>query len=197
VRARIELLIYGNSNYIEFMNDVKPKRRKKIYLVNRDFQLRYTYSAVIVGLISTALTTVVILSPLFIFKILRIPNFLPTPVLVAMAVAAFINIILVALMGVIMTHKIAGPMYSLVREFRRIEAGLWNVKMRLRQDDDLKFVVRNFNEMVSAIVQASEADLSTIEQLLEGEQDAGRRAKLEQLRDAHYARLGKAKETSN
>ena len=138
------------------------KGHKKIFLVNRDFQMRYTKSAVVIGLVSTFLTSVVILYPLYQFQILRIPKFLPIPILFAMILAAVINIAIIGVMGILMTHRIAGPMYSLVRSMRVVSLGRFNGTMRLRNDDDLKFVVRNFNDMTAALRSLTTDDLQTI-----------------------------------
>ena len=72
--------------------------------------MRYTKSAVVIGLVSTFLTSVVILYPLYQFQILRIPKFLPIPILFAMILAAVINIAIIGVMGILMPHRIAGPM---------------------------------------------------------------------------------------
>ena len=144
------------------MSSHKTKGHKKIFLVNRDFQLRYTKSAVVIGLLSTFLTSVVILYPLYQFQILRIPRFLPLPILFAMVLAALINIAIIAVMGILMTHRIAGPMYSLVRSMRLVGLGRFNGTMRLRNDDDLRFVVRNFNDMTAALRELTSEDLQEI-----------------------------------
>ncbi len=68
------------------------KPSKRIYLINRDFQLRYAYAAVFVGLMSTIVTTTVLLYPLYKFEIVRIPQFLPLPIMSAMVAAALINV---------------------------------------------------------------------------------------------------------
>jgi methyl-accepting chemotaxis protein len=146
----------------------QPKdRRKKIILINREFQLRYTRAALAVGLISTVLTSVLILFPLYTFEILRIPRFLPTPILVAMVFAAIVNIGFIAFMGVILTHKIAGPMYSLVKHVRLIGMGHWKTSIHVRDDDELKFVVRNFNEMIDGLLQMNAKDLELVRGILE------------------------------
>ncbi|MEZ4743543.1 MAG: hypothetical protein R3B45_14045 [Bdellovibrionota bacterium] len=142
------------------------KKRKKIFLVNRDFQLRYTKAAVGVGILSTLLTAVIILYPLYTFEIIRIVGFLPTPIFVAMVIAALINIIFLALLGIIVTHKIAGPMYSLVRHMRLIGMGNWHSLMRIREDDDLKFIVRNFNEMLQQLQKIGSGDLKKLDELI-------------------------------
>lgn len=146
--------------------------RKRIILVNRDFQLRYARAAVGVGILSTFLTTVVILYPLYTFEILKIPRFLPTPILMAMVFAAVINVFLIGVMGVFVTHKMAGPMYSMVRHFRKIGLGRYGEMMRLRDDDELKFVVRNFNEMIGNLAYRAESDSERLTRLLDELQTA-------------------------
>ena len=140
----------------------QQKRVKRIVLVNRDFQLRYTRSAVLVGLLSTLLSAFLILYPLYRFEILRIPRFLPWPVMALMGAAAIINIGIVAIMGIFLTHRVAGPVFSLIRQFRKVEQGSFQAELRLREGDDLKYVARNFNEMVVALRKATETDLNLI-----------------------------------
>ena len=160
---------------------------KRIVLVNRDFQLRYTSAAVIVGVISTLLTAAMIITPLFIFEILRIPRFLPVPVLLVMVLACFVNIAIVGLMGIYITHRVAGPMFSLVRFFRRVESGMWHGEMRTRVDDDLGYVVRNFNEMLHGIRRFAQSDLDQINAAINSPED--REQRLLELRDQLSARL--------
>jgi methyl-accepting chemotaxis protein len=150
-----------------FVAGLLSKKRKKIFLVNRDFQLRYTKAAVGVGILSTALTAALILYPLYTFEIIRIAGFLPAPILGGMVVAAVINIAFLALMGIIVTHKIAGPMYSLVRHIRMIGMGQWEELMRQRDGDDLRFVVRNFNEMITELQGMTENDISEMDALID------------------------------
>jgi len=144
-----------------------PKSRKRIYLINRDFQLRYSYTAACVGVVSTLVTAAVLLYPLYVFEILRIPRFLPWPILAGMALAAVINISLIGFMGIFITHKIAGPMYSLVRSFRRIEMGYWAGHLTIRDGDDLKYMVRNFNQLIDGLVEIGRQDVAFIDEIQE------------------------------
>ncbi|MGE0174386.1 MAG: hypothetical protein AB7T49_16440 [Oligoflexales bacterium] len=146
----------------------KAKPSKRIYLINRDFQLRYAGAAVFVGLITTILTAFVVLYPLYIFEILRVPRFVPVPFLVAMLIALVLNIFLVAFMGVVLTHKIAGPIYSLVRNFRRIEQGRWNSYLKLRQDDEMQYLARKYNDMIDALRARGVRDLEALTRVKEG-----------------------------
>ena len=149
------------------MENQAPKQRNRIILVNRDFQFRYTGAAILVGLLSTVLTTTLILFPLYQFEILRIPRFLPIPILTVMGLAGLLNIGLVGFMGILLTHRIAGPMYSLVRHFRRIEDGRWYGQMRVREGDDMKYLVRNFNAMLESINHQSHMDFDKLRLLRE------------------------------
>lgn len=155
------------------MTKQKTPKRKKLYLVNRDFQLRYTGVAVLVGFSTTILTIVLILFPLYQFEILRIPRFLPWPILGMMAIAAIANISLVGILGIFITHRIAGPMYSLVREFRKIEEGSWAGEMRQRDGDDMRYVVRNFNAMLASLTGRLRKDIETIKELEKKLQEGG------------------------
>lgn len=143
------------------------RQKQRLILINRDFQFRYTGAAVLVGLLSTALTTSVILYPLFQFEILRIPRFLPWPILGVMAMAALLNILLVGFMGILITHRLAGPMYSLVRQFRRVEEGRWYGQMKIRDGDDMRYVVRNFNAMLDAINKQTQMDFEKLRHVRE------------------------------
>ncbi|WP_141736438.1 HAMP domain-containing protein [Oligoflexus tunisiensis] len=143
------------------------RQKQRLILINRDFQFRYTGAAVLVGLLSTILTTSVILYPLYQFEILRIPRFLPWPVLGVMAMAALLNVLLVGFMGILITHRLAGPMYSLVRQFRRVEEGRWYGQMKIRDGDDMRYVVRNFNAMLDAINKQTQMDFEKLRHVRE------------------------------
>jgi|GEM_PF-995511 len=158
-------LLFPNCRRASYSGDMKQKyqhQKHRLILINRDFQFRYTGAAILVGLLSTTLTTSVILYPLYQFEILRIPRFLPWPILGVMVMAALLNILLVGFMGILLTHRLAGPMYSLVRQFRRVEEGRWYGQMKIRDGDDMRYVVRNFNAMLDAINKQTHMDFEKL-----------------------------------
>lgn len=140
--------------------------KKRIFLVNRDLQLRYAKSAAVAGIVSSILTGIVILYPLYVFQILRIPKFLPAPILFSMALAIVLNVFVIAGFSIFMTHKIAGPIYGLLREFRRVAAGYFGHEMRVRKDDELKYMIRNFNEVSLALKEITEVDLKALNTIM-------------------------------
>lgn len=119
----------------------------------------------VVGVLSTLLTVVLILYPLYQFEILRIPRFLPMPILTLMVIAASTNVALIGLLGILVTHRLAGPMFSLVKHFRLIEEGSWDCQIRLRDGDDMRYVVRNFNGMMASIKKRTESDLEILKDI--------------------------------
>jgi methyl-accepting chemotaxis protein len=141
---------------------------KKIWLVNRDFQLRYTGAGLAAGFISTFITATLILYPLFTFKIITIGLYLPWPIFACMILAAILNAIVQMWFGIVLTHRVAGPMFSLIRHVRRIGAGRWNIKMRQRPGDDLQMVVRHLNEMTDHLVQMTHQDLESLDKIKTG-----------------------------
>ena len=161
---------------------------KKIILVNRDFQLRYAYAAAFVGLVSTLVTAFVILSPLYYFNILRIGVMPPLPILSVMFSAIVINVLMIGFFGVYLTHRIAGPMYSLVREMRRIGMGSWGRFLKTRDTDDIQYVIRNFNEMAEGLVNLTREDIAYLDELGELSDQAFKDA-LNNFRQRFEARL--------
>jgi nitrate/nitrite-specific signal transduction histidine kinase len=147
---------------------MSSRPNKNLFLINRDLQLKYTYAAVVVGFVSTLVTVIVLLYPLFVFQILKIPKFLPLPVFAAMIAAVLMNIVLVGMLGIYVTHRVAGPVFHLVKCFRRIELGRLKSHLRLREGDDLKYVMRNFNAMVDELLRTSKEDLDLLQQAQSG-----------------------------
>ena len=174
--------------------------KKKIWLVNRDFQMRYTGAGIIAGLISTIVTTILIIYPLFEFKIIRIGMFLPPPVFLFMLAAGVVNCLLQLMFGIMLTHRVAGPMFAIIRHMRKIGNGHWKVNMRQRPTDDLQMMVRHLNEMSESLVDAASKDLESISKIRTAVADfkgeIGERDFLLAALDRHAQEVGKRIETS-
>lgn len=161
----------------------KPRFQKKILLINREFQLRHARAAAAVGFVSTLLTAAIILYPLYVFEILRVPKFLPLPVLGTMVLAVLVNITMVGFLGISVTHRVAGPMYSLLREFRKLQMGRLDAFLRVRKDDEFKFVVRNFNEAVENLRAATIEEIGVVKDLI-------KKSNSEDPKDREYLKAG-------
>ena len=147
------------------MNAPSKPRRSRIHLVNRDLQLRYAGAVVVVGVVTTSLTGILILVPLYVFGILRIPVFVPLPFIVSMVVAALVNIAILGYLGIVVTNKIAGPMFSLMRHIRLVEEGYWGGSIRVRAGDEMHDIARNFNGMLSALGDCAKTDIEDVQKI--------------------------------
>jgi len=152
--------------YNRDMNNHTSKKKPRLYLINRDFQLRYMMVALAVGGGSTVVTLAVVLIPLFQLEMIRFPNFLPFPFLVGMALAAVVNFLTVAGLSIFITHRIAGPMYSMVRYLHLVKEQNAKVPLRVRENDDLRFLVRNINDFFEYLNTQNRADTERISEVL-------------------------------
>lgn len=139
--------------------------KKKLILINRDFQFRYAGAGIAASLVASLLMASLILYPLFAFKILTSIYFLPWPFFVGIMLAVILNMLVQLVFGIVMTHRIAGPMYGMIRTIRQIGAGKWSAQVRLRTQDELQMIGRHLNEMSEQLVRAGMDDLVRIEHL--------------------------------
>lgn len=147
-------------------NSGRAPRIKRMIVVNKDLQFRYTGAAVLVGTLTTVLTTFFILMPLYVFKILVIPRFLPLPILLVMSLALIMNIFSIFILGLVMTNRIAGPLYALIRAMRQTARADFNTHLGVRRTDDLKYVVRHFNDMTASLSKMTRDDIDRIDNLV-------------------------------
>lgn len=55
----------------------------------------------------------------------------------------------IALVGIFLSHRIAGPAYRIARSLREIGKGDFDISIRLRKNDELKEVADAINDMVA------------------------------------------------
>ena len=57
----------------------------------------------------------------------------------------------VAIFGIVLSHKIAGPMYKFRKTFKEIKEGNTNLRINLRPKDEFKEVALEFNSMMDSL----------------------------------------------
>ncbi len=133
-------------------------KRRKQYYIKRRFQSRFILqfsSLIIVGLAAFGLAiyfySTQTLTTAFVHSKLRVmstADFL----LPALLVASLIVITLVAIAGamrlLLLSHKIAGPLYRLEKTAEAIGAGNLKLQVRLRSGDELQDFARSMDDMV-------------------------------------------------
>lgn len=70
-----------------------------------------------------------------------------------------------AVIGVFVSHKIAGPLYRLKRYMTIVRNGLYSHEIRFRKDDQLHDMADVFNQMVMSLEIRKEIDLLYIERI--------------------------------
>lgn len=70
------------------------------------------------------------------------------PMLVLMA---FFMLIGITGLGIMTTHRIAGPLIKLQRAFDEIKEGNFDYRLQFRQEDDLADLAASFNEMMDRL----------------------------------------------
>jgi len=74
--------------------------------------------------------------------------------------------LLIAAYGIVMTHRIAGPLYKITRHFNDIEAGRLYKLWGLRKGDQLQDFFAAFEGMNNALRQRVEADMLLLNEVI-------------------------------
>ena len=136
-------------------------RRRRKYFIKRNFQLKFVmeFCAVVLGgvIISTALLFFFsqgTLTSSFSHSRLVIRNtgaaILPAVIYTNLIVLGLISIAAM-LVTLLVSHKIAGPLFRLEKELQDIGAGNLRTKMSLRKKDQMEEVADGLNRMVQSL----------------------------------------------
>lgn len=130
----------------------RPPWWRRKYVVNRDLQMRFAWSAVVVGLVSSCVSSFMILLSFWSFNIWQGQR-LPVPVMVTIMMVMVTNVAGIYVVAVLTTQKIAGPLFNLLRQFKELGQANFSARIRLRKRDELQYVARRFNEMSESLHQ--------------------------------------------
>lgn len=72
-------------------------------------------------------------------------------IVVLLGAGSFGFILLVGLLGLVYSHRTAGPMFHFKRVFEEINSGNKSARVRLRPNDDFKDVAESFNQMMDKV----------------------------------------------
>ena len=87
---------------------------------------------------------------------------------------ALLGVLVVAMgaLGIVFTHKVAGPIFKMKRLLREVGAGKLAVRERLRKGDELQHFFEAFEQMVGELRRRQEAEIARVDQILEKLSDA-------------------------
>jgi hypothetical protein len=96
-------------------------------------------------------------------------------------------VVLIGLLGIYITHKVAGPVYKMTRLLKQVGEGNLHVDARLRKGDELRNFFETFTRMVGGLREIEKRQLADVDMAL-AELDAGSKdaavVALRRLRDA-------------
>ena len=83
-----------------------------------------------------------------------------------------VMVIAVGMVGIVFTHKVAGPIFKMKRLLREVGAGKLVVRERLRKGDELQHFFEVFEKMVTELRRRQEAEIAKVDGILEKLSDA-------------------------
>ncbi|MBI4042607.1 MAG: hypothetical protein HY391_03915 [Deltaproteobacteria bacterium] len=148
------------------------RQRRKQFIVASSFQWRFSVVLVLVGL------GVALVIGLIVYRILsgNVEVLIESNAITSTSALDFIDrqeillwrtmaitfigvsAVLLAL-GIYLSHKLAGPIYALTREMKRLAAGDYNATLVLRKHDEFQYLKNSYNELVAALQNHLQDDL--------------------------------------
>jgi len=155
---------------------VQPQYKRRMYLVDRGFQLKYTAILMVVGAAITALFgTMMYQAHVAATEMMGLPDKFKSVVtqsyddrlLYMVAGIAVVMTLSLALFGVLITHRVAGPLYIIGKYVRILGDGQFPELRPLRKNDELKDFFGAFQEAVEHMRSRDAADLAALDQAVE------------------------------
>lgn len=160
----------------------RPLFRRKQYLIKRDFQFRYI--GILIGMTCIVCLIFIFASKYYInlnINPLIESGLISSPVLAELAriekhflnknlLMIFLALIgTLSVLGIFITHRIAGPIYAIERRMKRIaQEGITQGDFRVRRTDEFQELAEAFNEMIASLekqIQGYEEKLKKNEEI--------------------------------
>lgn len=151
------------------------KNRRKRLIISSGLQLRYV-GAVLFAMLFVALLEGGIVYRSIWLELLHESRYSDwTPFLMSVKRRADFQIffsvagllVIVGLISIYMSHRIAGPLYRLKQYFTELAKGDLSFKMEVRKSDELSDMINEFNAMVSGLKKCVSADRQKVNEIKE------------------------------
>lgn len=137
----------------------RPVIKRKLYLVSRPFQLKYVGIILALMFLTAALCSWVVYYSAMLHLGDKLANVYPQGRLMAIVNAVNFRILLsiilmtplVALIGILLSHKIAGPIYRLERILNNMSLGDLTAYVALRKGDELATLADGINNVTNSV----------------------------------------------
>jgi methyl-accepting chemotaxis protein len=171
----------------EKMNQNQHGSRSRIpwwrrqYIVNREMQKRYAWSAVIIGVVSSGLSAGMLLWSFWVFNIWQGQR-LPGQVIFVIIALLFINVAGIYTAAVLSTSRIAGPLFNLLKQFSKMSGGDFSARASFRKNDEIHYVARRFNDMAERLEKRNIEHLRILDEMSQKTNDQNVLKDLEALK---------------
>ncbi len=136
-------------------------QRRRIHIVKmkfqRDFILKFCSIIIISALIIAGIVYVLSLSSTTaVFEnsrlVLKSTADFMLPLLILSSLIAIIAMgTLTIIFTLIISHRIAGPLYRLEKDINEVKNGNLNIEIRVRKDDEFQDLAKSLNQMIKSI----------------------------------------------
>ncbi len=137
----------------------RPKFKRKQYLVAKKFQLKYVGLILLLMFLTAALCSYVVYYTSMLMMGAKLANVYPQGRLLYIVKAVNFRILLsvilvtplVGVMGIFLSHRIAGPIYRMEKFLRNMADGDFSSRLVLRQNDELKNLADGINYLSDSL----------------------------------------------
>ena len=155
------------------MSSKKPVFRRKRFLIKRGLQLRYIGLIFALAVLASIVTGYTVFATGWTLLGEKLASVYPQGRLIYVFKAANIALIrnlllispLIFILGVLFSHKIAGPVYRIEKSLYEISKGNLALKIKLRSGDELWDMANIINDMTEALSKTIALDKELVAQL--------------------------------
>lgn len=134
--------------------------KRRIYIINRKFQFRYLFiilAVMIIAIGAVSFTTFYIIWDRVINEFFFVPDaaqklsgiFIKTSQ--ALIVPVIVLMLIFSLIGVLFSHRIAGPLYRVEKVAEELGKGNLDLKVKFRKNDEFHNLADALNKMIGGI----------------------------------------------
>ena len=116
------------------------KKRRRRYLVNKRLQFSFFLEWMILPIV-------------FIFAFLYYSRFNPVALVVCIVV-----VIVLSWRALILSHRLAGPVYRLEKDLQDIAKGNFSIRIKFRKKDELKSIAEGINRILDEMEKRLEKE---------------------------------------
>lgn len=161
---------------------------RRNYMVNRELQLKYAGSALIMGVVCSVSSFAILLISFWSFGIWQGQR-LPIPVILAIFVSLLVNLVGIMVTNVLSTQRIVGPLFNLLKQFQRVARGDFRAHAKFRANDEIHYVARRFNEMLNRLEERDNEMFEYIERASQALKDNDHALALEAIGQVRTLRV--------